>query len=180
MYLKRFKCVDKGIQFKSKDVLSGEEMYNKWKEITSTPTDIKLGKVISEKVSEEIIEKFYFYHSPKHVTVAMIFREENGVILLQFGFSKCRKNDIFSKKYGRDQALLRAKDDTTILMHPLFFETTSFVSIAKMFSKEIESFTSFGNSLISKLKLPEKEAKKKFTEEEIASFRLNSKKHIHL
>jgi len=74
-----------------------------------------------------------------------------GEKLLLFGFSKCKKGDQFSKKYGREQAYLRANNDPRAITVVEDFRSASFLDIAKVMVDQIDHVTDWGKSLLSPL-----------------------------
>jgi hypothetical protein len=126
-------------------------------------------KPFKVRIGENII-------TTEHVSVTAVVVQKGDSAILNFGFSKLKKGDQFSRKYGRELTTLRANKDATLVVgFKKEFITNSFLSIAKHMGKEIAFGTQLGVSLISDLKLPEKvqpvKEKIKFTEEQIAELR---------
>lgn len=174
-------CLEKGIPWTKKDIYSYQEVMdildrNKKKEI---PEDIRQYAVTPEECFPEPDkpvneERFLFYHAREKgsaVTVCGIVSKliDTDTSILSFGLSKCRKKDQFSKKYGREQAKIRAIQEPTLVTSFKDFHPVGFVTVAKTISRHVLHNSDWGRSLVSsKVALPEPtKEKRKFTSEEI-------------
>lgn len=153
-------------QMKSKNIKEVEkETVKKEKECIV----LDVVKIDRKKEKEEVLEshipvkddprlptKILYYHSrgeKSNITACAIVQNSlsspNSVVT--FGFSKCKKGDQFSKKYGREQAFLRADQDPRVILVFKDFKPSQFVTTAKKLVNEINHVTDWGKSLVSPL-----------------------------
>lgn len=128
---------------------------------------------------EEITYKLH-YHSKEinlmgqifpQVSVTAVVIQHGNKAVMNFGFSRLKHGDTFSRKYGNELTTLRAEIDPTLIFGGNAKSIRDlFLSIAMYMSKEVAFYTQLGKSLLSEVKLPEKK-KVKWTEEMIQQAR---------
>jgi len=112
------------------------------------------------------------------VSVTAVVVQHGEQAILNFGFSRLRDGDTFSRKYGKDLTTLRANEDPTLVIgFKKEYADEYFLTTAKTFADEVAFGTTLGRSLLSELKLPEKK-KTVWTEEMIQAARQKALNNI--